>query len=91
MERIKIDELIALHGRKPDGSKLSHEELADFVFKGERGRVKEGKRRLLSATRKRALIGAWNNGLELTRLKPRHLLRLSEFFKANDIRQLIDE
>lgn len=72
------------------GEKPLLSEVGRFVFDNDTGRPKVGvSRSPLSDGRKSNLIGAWNRGKELTAIKPRHLLRLAEFFRVSDINQLI--
>lgn len=90
MERVRITELI-LSQREKTGKKATHQEVGDFVFKGEKGRRKGGKPQPITPLRRSRLIGRWDNGLDLTAMKPRHLLRLSKFFNVTDINQLLSE
>ena len=91
MERVLIDELIVARRAESGGDKVTYQEVGDHVLKGDKGRMKAGKRAAVSSARRGRLIGRWNNGLDMTALKPRHLLRLAEFFGVTDITKLITE
>jgi hypothetical protein len=88
MERLKIDELIAERterGKITDWPKLLDEVFADDIGKGRNGGSE------LSADRRRQLINAWNRGQMLTRLLPRHVIRIAEHFGKTRILDVMQE
>lgn len=89
MERVKIDELCAR--RLNEGhERPDFKDIGAFVFEGDLARPRDGNNREdLSEGRKANLIGSWNRGRELTAMKPRHLLRLAEFFGVSDVHDLL--
>lgn len=89
VERVRLDALLVTfmdrEGRRPD-----YAEIAAFVFKGQKTRPLHGVTRDFNAAERGAeLLSQWNNGNALTALKPRHILRLSQFFKVKDITELL--
>jgi hypothetical protein len=90
MERLRITELLAEYNAA-NGTSVTKADLGDQVFGDEQGRPLAGRRRPLSSSRKRTLIGEWDSGKSLTALKPRHVLRLSEFLRAKRIIDLFEE
>ena len=90
MERLRITELLAEYNatRKTNVTKA---DLWDQVFGAEKGRPLAGRRRPLSSSRKRTLIGEWDGGKSLTALKPRHVLALARFFGVKRIEDLFEE
>ena len=93
MERLQIDELILAEWRKSGGKKKSYGDVGDAIFKGERTRLKKplAKAKPMADKRKSELIGAWNRGAAMAALRPRHLIRIAEYFNVTDIKQLISE
>lgn len=89
MERVRIAEL-KLHYQRTRKKKTTHDEIGAYVFKGDVTRPKNGKATKLSPSRKTGLIARWNTGHDLTALKPRHMLRLAEFFKVEKLVELIE-
>jgi len=87
-ERVRIDELKA---RERSSGKCTNEEIAEDVFAEDKGRPQNGKSRKLSDVRKSQLIARWNNGHDMTALKPRHIIRLADFFKVYDVRELLQK
>lgn len=89
MERIRIDELVHQHeartGHKPDMQALMDRLFADDIGKGPHGGEP------LSSGHQRVLLVAWNRGQKLTRLQPRHILRIAEFFGVERVRDVIQE
>lgn len=90
MERLRITELLAEHHART-GCVLTQAELAALVFRTETGRPIAGRSRPLSEARKRNLISAWNQGRDLGRLKPRHILRIGHALHALRITDLFEE
>lgn len=90
MERVRIDEMV-LKYRDKHGNKPTHAEIGAFVFKGEKGRPRNGKRHKLSDSRKSWLITRWNTGKDLTALKPRHLFRLAAYFNVTTLAELLSD
>lgn len=89
MDRIRIDELALLHLTK-HGRKPTYLEIGEAVFRADKGRPYAGRKpHELSPARKQGLIGSWNRGFALTAVKPRHLLRLAEFFEVKGIKELL--
>lgn len=89
MERVKIDEALIKY-RDEHGKKPTMYEVGEYVFKDETSRPKVGKKRPPMTERRKAyLIGRWNDGEHLTACKPRHLLRLSKYFKITNIADLL--
>lgn len=88
-ERVRIDALVIIF-KDREGRKPEYPEIAAFVFKGEKTRPLHGKRRPFDIEgRGVSLLSSWNNGNELTALKPRHIVRLSKFFKVTDITEIL--
>lgn len=90
MERLRITELLAEYNAA-NGTSVTKADLGDQVFGEEKGRPLAGRQRPLSSSRKRTVIGEWDAGKSLTALKPRHVLRLAEFFGITGIRDLFEE
>jgi hypothetical protein len=93
MERLQIDELILAEWRKVGGKKKGYGDVGETVFKGERTRLKKphAKPKPMADKRKSELIGAWNRGARMAALRPRHLIRIADYFNVTDIKQLITE
>lgn len=89
MERIRIDELVRQHEART-GQKLDMQALMARVFADDIGKGPQGGEPL-SPAHQRVLLVAWNRGQKLTRLQPRHLLRIAEFFGVDGIREVIQE
>lgn len=88
MERLKIDELIAERterGKLTDWDTLLDEVFADDIGKGPHGGE------ALSRGRRRQLVNAWNRGQMLTRLHPRHVIRIAEHFGKTRIADVMQE
>lgn len=90
MERLRITELLAEYNAAHK-TNVTKADLGDQVFGAEEGRPLAGRRRPLSPSRKRTVIGEWDCGKSLTALKPRHVLRLAEFFNIKRIADLFEE
>lgn len=89
MERVRIDELKAL--QRANG-KVTNADIAEAVFKGDKLRPVDGaKRKKVSTKRGENIIARWNNGHDLTALKPRHLIRLGRFFNVTTLADLMEE
>ena len=89
MERLRIDELVSQHEART-GQKLELSLLAFNVFMDEIGKGKDGGAPI-SPAHQRVLLNAWNKGEKLTRLQPRHVIRIAEFFGVDGIREVIQE
>jgi hypothetical protein len=86
MERLKISELLS-RGKRP---RMTRGELSELVFGADKGRPREGRRHMLSVSRKRNLISDWDGGKSLTALKPRHVLRLAGALGVTRIADLFE-
>lgn len=91
MERLRITELLAESAARPGGVLWTKTELGDVVFADDNGRPQARTSSPLSASRKRTLIGEWDQGKSLTAIKPRHVLRLARFFRITRIDELFEE
>ncbi len=90
---MQIDELILRHWREVGGKKKSYAEIGAAVFKGENTRLKKpgSKAKPMADKRKQGLIGSWNRGASMAALRPRHLIRIADYFNVTDIKQVITE
>ena len=91
MERVRIDELKVRY-REKHGTKPTNEQIGEYVFDGDIARPVQGqrRRRQISDDRKAQLIARLNNGHDLTALKPRHILRLGEFFEVTQLTEVLE-
>ncbi len=89
IERVRITELIAgLQNRI--GVKVSREDLAEKIIPpDDLGRQRGGVRKGLSTSRKLMIIWEWDKGKATTSFKPRHLIRLADYFGVTDVRELV--
>lgn len=88
MERLKIDELIAERTKR--GMITNWDTLLDEVFADDIGKGPHGGE-ALSRGRRRQLVNAWNRGQMLTRLHPRHVIRIAEHFGKTRIADVMQE
>ena len=89
MERVRVTELLAAASAKRR-RKVTQKELAEYVFANDIGKPLNGVAVPLSSIRKNKRLWDWKHGREMASMKPRHLLRMAEFFKVYDVRKLME-
>lgn len=88
--RVRLKEIIDAFNERT-GREVTYKELAAFVFRDQRTRPRNGQTRQFDVDgRGVSLLASWNNGNELTALKPTHLLDIWTFFSLTDINELIE-